>query len=114
MRPRDLLTALEKVAEAVPLVVRYDTFELRITGGRGGLCRIRGRCFVLMDDALPRIDKACVLAEALGRFDLTRISMDPELRAFVARGGPLPRRDNVDMHLIRPLARARPRIRRQA
>jgi hypothetical protein len=84
--PTEILTELEKLALRLGVPVRFETFsipgDLRVTG-KGGLCRLRGKPIIVVDAALPLLDKIGVLSEALATFDLEAIYLPPVLRARI-------------------------------
>ena len=86
MTPTEILTELEKLALRLGVPVRFETFsipgDLRVTG-KGGLCRLRGKPIIVVDAALPLLDKIGVLSEALATFDLEAIYLPPVLRARI-------------------------------
>lgn len=80
--PRRLLDGLLGVARALGVEARVEPFEKR---GRtaGGLCRVRGRQVILVDANSPLPDQVGVLAEALGRLDLSSLTLPPELGLLI-------------------------------
>jgi hypothetical protein len=95
VHPAQLVSALEEVATRLGIEVRYDSVDrnhpLGVAGG--GLCRLRGKAMILLDERLTSRDRASVLAKALSRFDLDAIFLAPAVRnAIEAHGaGPTPR-----------------------
>ncbi len=82
MGPPEILRELEALARRLGVGLRFDPFE-RYAGGagrRGGLCRLRGRTMIVVDEALPVLDKIEVVASALATFDLDRVFTPPEVR----------------------------------
>jgi hypothetical protein len=113
-----MLVELEALATRLGIALRTEPFDKGSLGGRGGLCRVRGKPVIVLDAALPVPDKIAILASALARFDLGEASVLPELRARIdaARA---PRRGDAAKPATKPaprrktalpgLARARPR-----
>ena len=104
MIPADVLRELEKLAARLGVDVRFDSFDARVVEKRGGLCLLRGKSVIVIDSALPLLDKIGVLAEALSVFDLEPIYVPPVLRARINR-----KYERIVKPLARPLARARAR-----
>jgi hypothetical protein len=107
--PPEILAALAKLASRLGVVVRFDAFDPKLAGAttgasKGGLCRVRGASFIVIDGGLPIMDKIGVLSEALATFDLQAIYVPPVLRTGIerrrARRGPV-------RPLLRPVAKAR-------
>ena len=82
MEPHRLMDELCNVARKLGLRVRVEPFE---TPGvlAGGLCWLRGRQLILVDENAPMVDRARALAEALSTFPLEGIYMPPEVRRVV-------------------------------
>lgn len=55
--------------------------------GRGGLCLLRGKRVLLLDERASLRDRVGTLAAALARFDLEGIHLPPYVRATIERGG---------------------------
>jgi hypothetical protein len=107
MHLRQLLRGLEAVARDAGAPVRYESLRLPKASdgaragevGRGGLVRLGDRALIVCDERLPLVDKVFVVAEALGRLDVTLLHLPPLLAARLAhrRGRPFarPRRDGA-------------------
>lgn len=81
---------LVRVAARLAIDVRAERLEPVLDGrdhGRGGLCVVRGRRVVLVDERAPLRDRVATLAAALGAFDLEPLSVSPLVRATIERGG---------------------------
>lgn len=105
VEPDKLVSALEGVATRLGIPVRYEPMGNSTSQARptGGLVRLRGKVFILIDEALGPSDRAAILAKALGNFDLDKIYLPPFVRAAIRKGG------NRDVLEPRPLARTRRR-----
>ncbi len=101
--PAEILAELEKLATRLGVTVRVEAFDAKSTA-KGGLCKLRGVPFVMIDARLPVMDRIGVLSDALATFDLEAIYVPPVVRARLERRrrgrGPV-------MPLLRPVARAR-------
>lgn len=83
---------LVRLAGRLAVEVREERLEPLLDGrdhGRGGLCVVRGRRVVLVDERAPLRDRVATLAIALGRFDLETVHVSPLVRATIERGGRL-------------------------
>jgi hypothetical protein len=91
MEPLRLVQELRRTAEKLGLPVRERPFHVPPNRG-GGLCRVRGRPVVLLDEKATLMDRALALAEALATYDLEGIYLAPEARRLVeaARRGRSP------------------------
>ncbi|MGH7438761.1 MAG: hypothetical protein ACRENE_23990 [Polyangiaceae bacterium] len=114
MTPARMFAELEALAARLGVAIRSEPFEKGVLGGRGGLCRVRGKPTVVMDAALATTDKVAVLAAALGRFDLDAVFVPPVVRARIdaslAGRSPVPAAPAASRKVPLPgLARAKPR-----
>ncbi len=89
MTPNEILAELETLATRLGLVVRFDAFDAKLAS-KGGLCRVHGSPFVVIDGGAPIMDKIGVLSEALAMFDLEAIYVPPILRTRLARRRTVP------------------------
>ncbi len=106
MTPTEILAELEKLANRLGVIVRFDSFDAK-SAAKGGLCRVHGSSFVVIDAGLPVMDKIGILSEALSTFDLEAIYLPPVLRTRLERRRG--RRGPVSPPL-RPMAKARVRV----
>jgi hypothetical protein len=96
-----LFDELVDAARKVGIDVRVEAFGS--SRARGGLCVLRGKRVILVDEAAPLPDRIGVLARALSKVDLEGIFLPPAVRAAIVAGGVHPPRPP------RPLARTRGR-----
>jgi hypothetical protein len=92
MKPEQLTEALESVAAQLDVKVRYESMAVGTVQGAGGLCKVRGEWWVIVDKRADPADKAAVLADALSTFDTTALDLPPRVRDVLdlrrnARGG---------------------------
>lgn len=82
--PPEILAELEKLANRLGVVVRFETFDAKLAS-KGGLCRLHGANLIVIEGGLPILDKIGVLSEALSTFDLEAIYLPPVLRTRLER-----------------------------
>ncbi len=106
-----MLLELEALAGRLGVAIRAEPFDKGALGGRGGLCRVRGKPVIVMDASLPVPDRIAVLAAALATFDLDSVYVSPVLRGRIdaARAGRAPVPHPPRRLPLPGLARARPR-----
>lgn len=75
-----LFAELQALALRLGVVVRVEPLARGLAETRGGLCHVRGRPLILMDDSLPLVDRIDVLAAALSTFDLETVYVSPLVR----------------------------------
>ncbi len=107
MTSTEILAELVKLATRLGVTVRFEAFHPK-NSGKGGLCRLRGDPWVVVDEGLPVLDKIGILSAALSTFDLETTFVPPVLRVRLARRaqrGPV-------LPLLKPPAKARLRVAR--
>jgi hypothetical protein len=82
MAPAEMLRELRRLCERLGVDVRAEALDSAVLR-RGGLCLLHGKPVVVVDDALPVLDKVGVLADALRHFDLETIYVPPIVRARI-------------------------------
>ena len=83
MKPEQMTEALEQAAAQLGVQVRYDT----MTGdaaGSGGLCKVKGAWWVIIDRKTPAAERAVMLIEALTSFDTDSVFLPPQVREALA------------------------------
>jgi hypothetical protein len=73
---------LLRVAHKLGLRVRVEPFETAAVLA-GGLCWVRGRQLILLDENASMVDRVAAMAEALANFDLETVYLAPEARQLV-------------------------------
>lgn len=108
MKPSEIFRALEAAAFAIGVRVRLDRIPLSSEKRpAGGLCRIHGRAFVLIDAGLPWPDKIAILARALAGFDLRGTTLPDDALALVDRERRRAAAARQNVGPLKPLARTR-------
>ena len=90
MKPKDMLTELEAVAQSVDVKVSYESIASSVM--RGGLCKVKGQYRVIIDKRLAPEERANTLAESLARFEWDKRDSTPKavlslLNYYAARQG---------------------------
>jgi hypothetical protein len=83
MEAGPLLMALEQLAEALGIPVRYAELATDELPGRGGLCVLHGERRIIIERSLGDRDKARLLAEGLAQFDLEGVFLLPAVRQAI-------------------------------
>jgi hypothetical protein len=78
MTQKEILNELEDVAARAGLTVKYDRLETK-----GGECLVKGKPYVIMNDALMEDEKISILAAALKKVDLEGIFLKPQIRDLI-------------------------------
>jgi hypothetical protein len=83
MEPPRLMSELERTARKLGLEVRIEPFETPPIRA-GGLCWVKGRQVVLLDEKASLVEQVAALAAALSVFDLEGVYLAPEARRTIA------------------------------
>jgi hypothetical protein len=83
MKPDQITETLEQAAAQLGISVRYETMTGDTAGG-GGLCKVKGEWWVLVDRKTPPAERAALLIEALASFDTDAVYLPPQLREALA------------------------------
>jgi hypothetical protein len=83
MKPEQMTEALETAASQLGVKVRYDALTAGAVVSAGGLCRVKGQWWVIIDKKSSPSERASILAEALARFDTDSVFLPPKAREAV-------------------------------
>jgi hypothetical protein len=85
VNPERLLDELVGAARKLGVDVRIETLRVPVHHATGGLCRLRGKPVVLLDNRSPMLDRVLTLAEALGSLAQAseQVYMAPEARELI-------------------------------
>jgi hypothetical protein len=83
MKFEQLTEALETAATQLGLSVRYEPLAPGSVSGSGGLCKVKGEWWVIIDKKATASERATVLAEALAQFDTDSVFLPPKAREAV-------------------------------
>jgi hypothetical protein len=81
------LSHLEALAHALGIQIRYECLEGETTFATGGLCRIKDKQVIIVNERAATGEKVKTLAKVLKRFDLSQIYLRPALRDFLEGAG---------------------------
>ena len=83
MKPDQLYQDLKELAEKLDVTVSEQ--NLRSTGVKvkSGICKVKGKSIIIMDNRLSFNDKNEILAECLSKLPHENIFMLPALRDFL-------------------------------
>lgn len=86
MEENRLLQELEGIAEKLSIAVQYDDLMGMDFKIKGGLCKLRGKHFIIMDRRTPLTERVDLLVGALRRFDLSSLFIKPYVRSIIGEG----------------------------
>jgi hypothetical protein len=89
MKPEQLTEALEAAAKQLGVTVKYEALAPTGVSGSGGLCKVKGAWWVIIDKKATPSERAAVLSDALSNFDTDAVFLPPKAReAVMQRKGP--------------------------
>jgi hypothetical protein len=83
MKPEKMTEALEQAAAQLGVQVRYETMTGEVSGA-GGLCKVKGQWWIIIDRKVPPAERAATLTAALAQLDTDGIYLAPEVRDALA------------------------------
>ena len=89
-----LLQHLENLAALLEIGVRYESLADEEISIHSGGCKVSGRSLIIIDQHLPSIERARILARELCRYDLEAFYLLPRVREFILLQA-LPREKNL-------------------
>jgi hypothetical protein len=84
MKPEQLTHALEKAALELGVKVRYESLAGSGVSTGGGLCKVRGEWWVMIDKKAHPADRASILADALARFETDALDLPGPAQEMLA------------------------------
>jgi len=85
MKPEQLAEALETAASQLGVKVRYETLTTTGPAGGGGLCRVKGEWFIIVDRKTAVLERVSILVEALASMDTEHLYLPPKVRDMLAQ-----------------------------
>ena len=83
MKPDQLIPPLEELAAALGVQVRYEGLGASGVGSTGGLCKVRGEHWLIIDKKSTPSERVAMLVDALATFE----GADAQLGALAAKHG---------------------------
>jgi hypothetical protein len=82
MKPEQMTEALEAAATQLGVRIRYESLATP-GSGTGGLCRLKGEWFVIIDKRTTPSERTAILADALSGLDTDGVFLPPQVRDVV-------------------------------
>jgi hypothetical protein len=80
MKSEQMIEALERAAALLDVQVRYEALGASGVQGGGGLCKVRGAWWVIIEKKATASERVAILADALCGFDSDNIDLPPKVR----------------------------------
>lgn len=82
--PFFLLQQLESIASQLGIEVRYENLADEELTLHGGICKLFKRPLIVIDSRLPIGQRAKLLAQEIGKYDLENFYILPRVREFIS------------------------------
>jgi hypothetical protein len=80
-----VMAGLQEILESVGVEVRCERMKGDVAFFPGGLCRLKGRPVVIINNRASQLERLMILARAVKGFDLSHIYLKPAVREFLER-----------------------------
>jgi hypothetical protein len=80
MKAEQMTETLEAAAAQVGVQVRYEALAAGGTGGGGGLCKVRGAWWLIIDKKATASERAAMLVDALAGFDTSALELPAKVK----------------------------------
>ena len=84
MKPEQILEALEAAAKQLSVRVRYEALGASGISGAGGLCKVKGEWWLIVDRKATPSERVAMLADALATFDTEGLELPAKAREVIA------------------------------
>jgi hypothetical protein len=83
MNDEILLSQFEELAEKLDILVRDENINIEESSSTGGLCRVEGKYFIILNSKTTVKEKIQVMIAALQQFDLRDMYIKPVIRELL-------------------------------
>ena len=84
MKHEQILEALEGAAKQLGVRVRYEALVATGASGAGGLCKVKGEWWLLIDRKTTPSERVSMLADALATFDTEGLELPAKAKEVIA------------------------------
>ncbi|HEY0715874.1 MAG TPA: hypothetical protein VGF45_24535 [Polyangia bacterium] len=84
MKPDQLIPILEELATRVGVTVKYEALAQSGVGGSGGLCKVRGAWWLLVDKKTTPSERVAILIDALTGFDTAAAGASEKVEEMIS------------------------------
>jgi hypothetical protein len=83
MKAEQLTEILETAAQKLGVKVRYENLAAAGPTGGGGLCKVKGEWWIIIDKKTAPSERASILCDALATMDTSSASVPPKVRELL-------------------------------
>jgi hypothetical protein len=85
VKPDQLIPALEESAVRLGVTVKYEGLAQSGISGSGGLCKVRGQWWLIVDKKATSSERVAILVDALASFDTASLMLPEKIEELLAR-----------------------------
>ena len=83
MKAEQLTEIFETAAQQLGVKVRYENLAAAGPTGGGGLCKVKGEWWIIIDKKTAPSERASILCDALATMDTNGVSLPPKVRELL-------------------------------
>jgi hypothetical protein len=85
VKPDQLIPALEEGAQRLGITVKYEALAQSGISGSGGLCKVRGEWWLIVEKKATPSERVAILVDALAGFDTESLALPEKIEELLAR-----------------------------
>jgi hypothetical protein len=85
VKPDQLIPLLEECASRLDVAVKYESLAQSGVSGTGGLCKVRGQWWLMVDKKATPSERVAILIDALAGFDTSGLDLPEKVEEMLSR-----------------------------
>jgi hypothetical protein len=85
VKPDQLIPALEESAVRLGVTVKYEALAQSGVSGSGGLCKVRGQWWLIVDKKATPSERVAILVDALSGFETESLGLPDKVEELLSR-----------------------------
>ena len=85
MKPDQLIPILEEGAQRLGITVKYEGLAQSGISGSGGLCKVRGEWWLIVEKKSTPSERVAILVDALAGFETESLALPEKIEEMLAR-----------------------------
>jgi len=85
VKPDQLIPVLEDGAQRLGVTVKYEALAQSGISGSGGLCKVRGEWWLIVEKKATPSERVAILVDALTGFETESLALPEKLEEMLAR-----------------------------
>ncbi len=84
MKPDQLLPILEEAAGRLDITIKYEGLAASGVSGTGGLCKVRGQWWLIVDKKATPSERVAILVDALAGFETGALALSDKVEELLS------------------------------